>query len=286
MRTILAVTSICFIFSRIGLASDIGDAKKFAEEQVQEIEAKKARVKSEWNIETGLRIGVASYEESEQAIQSDCEVIYPEITLTAVNRNENDVEKTISFSFGQTTTDTETWYVNGQNYQTNDLNFYRLNIGASIGRILYSARYKNLQVIPFLGYGFRYINFERSDFNILNIITLREVVTEKYYIHHLDFGLRFNNALSDRWNICGLGAIGYAFYNEADNSALGNIKGGGGYLVDGNISLNYSLTDSWSLIFGGFFELQNLRGSQKGNVIWPDNDLNIYGGNIGMRFIF
>ena len=140
--------------------------------------------------------------------------------------------------------------------------------------------------MPFLGYGFRLIGFERTNFNILNIITSREVVTEKYYIHHIDAGLRLDKPLTEKWGISVSGLLGYVFYNQADNSALGKVDGSGGYLVDGNINLSYSLTNSSRLIFGGFVEKEDLKGGEKGDIIWPDNDLDIYGANIGVKFIF
>jgi len=286
MKLIITVLALFFIWLQPAYALDVREAKKFAGEYAQEAKINEENKKNMWHILTNLKVGAANYKEEEQTVSSDYKAVYSEFLCAAVNQSNNDIEKAIDFSFGQSTTDTETWYISDIKYQTNDLDFYRINLKGSIGKILYSDKYKNLQVVPFLGYGFRYINFKRADFNILDIITFREVVTEKYSIHHCDFGLKFNNALGDKWNIFGLGSFGYVFYNQADNSYLGKTDGAGGYLFDGNINLQYSLSDSWQFIFGGFFELQNLNGGQKSDVVWPDNKLNIYGGNIGIRLLF
>ncbi|MFH0858734.1 MAG: hypothetical protein V1842_04265, partial [Candidatus Omnitrophota bacterium] len=230
--------------------------------------------------------GIAEYEEDEQGVTSEFESEYGQLTLTALNRNDNDVEKTVSVSMGTALEDGETWYVNSAKYQSNDLDFYKGDFLATIGKILYSDRYSGLRAIPFVGYGFRYFKFERSNFNILNLITLREVVTEEYYLHHFDCGLKLENDLNDRLQIQGMGGIGYVFYNQADNSSLGKVDGSGGYIIDAGLGLRYLMSDSWKLILAGFMERQYLNGGKKGNVIWPDNDLNIYGANIGMQYLF
>ena len=112
------------------------------------------------------------------------------------------------------------------------------------------------------------------------------MVKEKYYLHHTDLGLRFTNKFGEKWALSGKGAFGYVFLNEAKNSSLGTVDGGGGYLIDGNLNLSYSLSARWQFLLGGSAELQSLKGGSKEDVIWPDNDLRIYGADIGMRFIF
>jgi hypothetical protein len=275
----------------ISYAADFSEAQRFAKEYEQEVKAREPKTqeemeKSMWSVAIKTKIGMARYEENEQTVSSDYNAFYSEVSCAVVNQNQGDIEKAINLSYGQSITDKETWKISDLEYQTNDLDFYRLNFGASIGKVLYSDRYQNLRVVPFLGYGFRYINFERSDFVILSAITLRDVVNEEYYLHHADCGVKFDFPISTKWNVAGLGSFGYVFYNQADNSVLGKIDGGGGYIVNGNIDLRYAISDAWQLIFGGFVELQSLNGGQKGSIIWPDNDLNIYGGNIEARFVF
>jgi len=137
-----------------------------------------------------------------------------------------------------------------------------------------------------LGYGFGFDNFKRSNFNILDIITLRDTVSEKYYLHHADIGFMAKQKINDKFNVSGAFSYGYIFYNQANNSILGSIKGKGGYLFDVNLGVGYYLTDCLKLSLGGFVELQHLKGGTKDDVIWPDNDLNTYGGEAGVRYKF
>jgi len=288
MKKIFLIIGTVLIFTHSTYASDyllLSDARKFSSDYQQEVTQKKEK-ESIWNLTGNFKTGLATYEESEQTIYSEADLIFFETVLGAVNRNTNDIEKAINFSFGQTTTGEETWHVSGVKYQTNDLAFSRINLSASIGKMLYSDKYKNLLVIPFLGYGYRYINFERGDFNILNLVTTREVVTEQYYIHHLDVGLKLESTINDKWAINGSCAFGYALKNDADNSRLGEVSGSGGYILDIDAGLTYKLRDSLKFKFGAFFGVQNLNGGEENNIIWPDNELNIYGADIGLQFIF
>jgi hypothetical protein len=293
IKTKIAVFAVNIIFCLFNLAyaadAQHYKALNFAKEYESEVKVQReapVENRGSWKPEVSIKSGIASYEESEQILRSHWDGFYSEVLGNLLKEGANDVENALSFSFGQSVTETETWHISDIKYQTNDLNFYRINLKGSLGKILHHDRYENLRVIPFLGYGFRFINFKRANFNILDIITSHEAVTEKYYIHHLDFGIRLDNKLSSRWSFSGLACFGYVVYNQADNSMLGKVGGGEGYLVDGNINLQYNLNDFWQLIFGGFIELQKLPGGEKGDAIWPDNELNICGGNIGMRYVF
>lgn len=291
MRQMISVAILIFALAGVPRPLHASEADRFAEQYEGEIKTKKEEAgkvmeKSMWYVEIREKLGVANYEESDAPVSSDFSSFFSEVSCTALNDNANDIEKSISFSYGQAVEDKETWRVDDIDYQTNDMSFYRIKLFGSVGKILYSDRYKDLRVIPFIGYGFRYVNFKRSNFNILNIITLTDEVSEKYYLHHLDCGVKFDLPIFKRWDIAGMGSIGYVFYNQADNSILGKIDGKGGYVVNGNLDFLYRLNDDWQLILGGFVEFQNLTGGEKGIIVWPDNELNIYSGNIGARFIF
>lgn len=285
LKLTLNVVVFLFSFSCSAYALDSYEAREFAADYEQEIKRKNG-TRPSLDIKTDIKVGVANYKEEEQNIKSEYKAVYPEVLFSVTKPGESDVETSLELSFGQTLADVETWYISGEKYQTNDLDFSRVNIKGSVGKILYSDKYQNLQVIPFGGYGFRFIRFERTNFNILNVITSREVITEKYYLYHLNFGIKFDKKMNDKFAILGLADFAYVFSNQAENSALGRVVGGGGYLVDGDLNLQYSLNSSWKLSLGGFIELQNLKGGERGNVIWPDNKLNIYGGRIGIQYNF
>ncbi len=290
MRILGVIMVFLFSFCAFAHASvaEYYKARELAMEQAQEsapAQATESQENKAWTMEADIRAGAAQYKEKESTISSSFNAFYPELFLTAAHEGENGLQTALGFSFGGTTTDTEKWFINGVEYQTNDLYFYRINAKASIGKILYSEN-KDFKAVPFLAYGFRFIDFNRTNFNILNIITSRDIVTEKYYIQHIDFGVNFDKKFNDKFSVSGLASYGYVFYNQAHNSALGDINGSGGYLAEVNVNLGYSLNKSWQLIFGGFGEWQKLKGGEKDNVLWPDNRLDIYGGNIGAKYSF
>ena len=136
-----------------------------------------------WKLEAEMKSGVAYYEESESNLDSEWDALYAEIELMLSRDFPNDIQVTLAASYAQSIGDEEeAWDVGGRRFQTNDMEFFRTNLQGTLGKILYSERYKELRVIPFLGYGFRYIDFERTNFNILNTITSTSVVDEEYYI--------------------------------------------------------------------------------------------------------
>lgn len=289
MKKVFVIIVLCLLSSLCSPSYAANDdyyrAQRFAQEYEHELRAKSELIEAKWNVSADLKAGVANYEEKESTLKSSFKAFYPELALSAINKSDNDIETALRLSYGQSVTDKEKWKLSGIEYQTNDLYFQRLNLKASVGKILYSDL-RDFKATPFLGYGFRFVNFSRTNFNVLNIITSRDIVTEKYYVHHIDVGLGFEKQLTDQFNISGLGAYGYVFYNKAQNSALGGIRGSGGYIAEANLEVGYTLSEAWKLTFGGFGEWQHLKGGEKSDVLWPDNDLNIYGGKIGLKYSF
>jgi len=284
----IMICLLCFV--NFSYADEARDTDEFAREYIQELKdktkSKGEKADTGWSLDTQLKSGVASYEEDELGVSSEHETPYTELLARGVYQGDSGIEMGIGSSFGYAFSDTETWYVDGLKYQTNDLNFYRFNLNGALGLRLPLQEDASLHFTPYIGYGFRLIKFERSNFNILNVITSTEVVSEKYYIHHADCGIKLDMDLTDKLTLSPSWAYGYVFYNQADNSALGTIKGGGGFLFDVNIDLKYSLSESWQLLLGGFSEYQKLNGGEQNNIIWPDNSLKIYGGKLAARFVF
>lgn len=288
-RTLTAVFFVAALsFCRPAYAADRStvDAQIFARQHVKEIAAMSEEERKSWRANIGVKMGLATYEEDEDDIDSDYKIFYPEIVAAAEKRFENDIGLGAEFSFGHSLTATETWNLSGEKYQTNDMDFYRINLKGDIGKSFYFGYYRPWEITPFAGYGYRFINFERTNFNILDIITSRDVVNEKYYIYHLDLGVKFSKEIDPLARVSGALSYARVIYNQADNSARGKIKGKGGYLVDGSLNLEYSLNETWRLVWGGFFELQSLNGGTKGGFVWPDNNLNIYGMQAQMKAEF
>ena len=239
----------------------------------------------------GTEIGAVNYSENEGGVASDWDSNLFKISLGLANQDRNQLEGEAKFSFFNGSSDTEEWKVDSVSYQTNDMDLkgwdfecklgYAIDLGYDFPDL---ATDTELVFTPFLGYGYRNIRFSRSDFNILNLITITETVDEDYNIHHLNLGGRLDLGVNNDLNFS-LGLLGgYVFYNEADNSALGKIKGDGGYLVRGLIGLDYAVSDSWRFLISFVSEQQSLRGGTKGNIIWPDNTLQSHGGFIKFTY--
>lgn len=290
------MTLTLFVFATAYAVNDSGPALLFAKEFKDELSSSKGlppepeevteQKQASSRLETTFRAGTANYKERESTIRSEWDAFYAELGVSFFKDTPGDIEYALGASFGQSVAQNEDWDIDDVLYQTNDMDFFRFNVTGSIGKILYSDRYENLRVVPFLGAGFRLIDFRRSDFNILNIITIRDTVSEKYYLPHIDAGVRFESKLGENWGISGMAAFGYVPYNQADNSSLGTVTGIGGYLVNGDINLDYHINDAWVLALGVFSDYQDLKGGSKDNVIWPDNKLFIYGGNLTLRYNF
>ena len=238
-----------------------------------------------WEINLDTELAGVSYEEEDADITSDWSTFYHRTSLNVANNDKENFEGEVEFGMFYTATDTENWDVGSLEYQTNDMYFWGLDAQV-LGGWAINFEDTPFTVTPLGGYGYKFIRFSRTDFNILNIITSTEVVDEDFNIHHLDLGAKFDYELNEKTNIFAKSLFGFVIYNEADNSSLGDIEGDGGYIIDTEIGLNYFYKDNMSLKLSGFINLQHLDGGDKDKVIWPDNDLNVYGANIGFKRVF
>lgn len=234
-----------------------------------------------WEIEFNNQIGTVDYEEKALDIKNDWDAFWYKAVLETNNCDKKDLEFESRTGLFFTPVETETWFVEGTKYQTNDMDFWGWDTNVDLGWALGES---NMTLTPFAGYGYRNIRFKRTNFNVLNIITSREVVSEYYYIHYLEFGAGLDYAFDDKLSLLIRGSAGPVISNKAHNSVLGNITGDGGYIVGGETTLDYHLNDSLTFSFGAFAELQNLEGGTSGDVIWPDNKLKTIGGILGLKY--
>lgn len=238
-----------------------------------------------WQFNIDNKLGAATYEEEESDIEGEWSNFYYRLDASLDNLRNLEVPFKLKAGLGYflVPTDTETWYIKDIQFQTNDMDFWGLNPCLEAGYRFGTGLEQTLSLTPFVGYGYKHIKFKRTNFNILNLITSSEVVSETYSIHYLGLGCYLDYALNERWGIFSRLAYNYVINNKADNSVLGKIDGGGGYLTQADLGLEYRLNEQSSLALGGFVELQHLRGGETQTVIWPDNDLNSYGGLISYK---
>jgi hypothetical protein len=275
----------CTVFPAHAQAQQYVSAKQFAGEYEQELRENQED-KALWQVNVDGTIAQATYSEKESGLKSDFTALYLQAGCSIIRTSPSDVENIIRMSYGSSVTDTEQWDVNGIEYQNNDLSISRFALDISAGKKLFSERYKPLSVVPYVDYGFRYLNFERSNFDIINAILIRDTVNEQYYIQQIGAGIKAEYALSNAWSIGGYAQCSYPFYNVADNSVLGNINSAGGLCIDGALQMSYRFLPSWLITGSGEVQYQGINGGSDGNIIWPDNQFMAVGGKLSVEYTF
>lgn len=235
------------------------------------------------NLDSNL--GGATYNEKEGGVDSKWAGFYYGGDVNIANCDKKNIEGKLEFGMFGTSSGTETWNVNGAKYQTNDMYFWGMDFLAEAGWAFNFEDY-NITLTPLGAYGYKFTRFSRTDFNVLNTITSTAVVDEDFNVHHLDIGGKIDYAPNKKLNLYAKSRFGFVVCNSADNSALGDISGDGGYIVDTEFGINYFFTENMGLNLTGFADLQRLKGGSSSNLIWPDNNLNVYGGTIGVKYTF
>lgn len=245
-----------------------------------------------WEISVDDTLGGAVYKEEDSSagfdLDSDWKAFYNKTTLYLADYDNKNIEGEARFGFAATAAGEETWDINTSEYQTNDMSFWGTELGFALGWAFQGVVMDDVDMTftPLLGYKWKFIRFTRSNFNILNIITIRETIDEDFNVHSIDFGFKLNGEFRKKFELYIKPIFGLAFYNSAYNSVLGTVEGDGGYLLDIDVGMNYVFTEHFSL--GAMFrtEFQWLEGGSEGNIIWPDNTLEIFGGTIKATYKF
>lgn len=182
----------------------------------------------------------------------------------------------------------ETWNINGSERQTNDMSFWGIDTGAAVGWAFPVKITGNTgtTATPLIGYRYKFTRFTRQNFVILRRINITDIVDEDYNVHSLDLGARVNFQLNDKCNVYVKPIFGIVVFNNAHNSEAGTVGGSGGFLFNFDAGLGYAFTKNLTLNAGFRMELQRLCGGTTGNLIWPDNTLQNYGGTISLIYKF
>lgn len=237
-----------------------------------------------FSIDTGL--GWVKYREREQTLESAFDTFFTEAVGTLARRGPSDTEITLRGGAGITLTDTETWDLNDAHAQTNDLSFHRFTFEGRFGKWFDAPDGSPLRTQPFVNYGARYLRFERSRFAVANALTIRDTVDESYWVHHLGGGVRVVARPSERWEVDSAASLGWVFRNTAKNSVLGTVDGGGGVVAGFSLGAACRLAPDWRMKIAGSVDVQDLEGGETGTVIWPDNTLQVLGGNVEFEYSF
>lgn len=242
-----------------------------------------------WEASIDSFIGGASYGENEGTVDSDWSAFYSKTTLSAGDYDNEEIEGDVHFGMSVSATATETWDIGGVEYQTNDMSLWGMDTGGDIGWAFSTdvgGEDTKVVITPLLGYRWKFIRFTRENFTILKTITIRETIDEDYNLHFLDLGGRVSAEFGDKFEIFAKPIFGIGLYNGADNSALGTVDGDGGFLFNLDTGVNYLAAENLVIALAFSCEIQRLTGGEEGNVIWPDNSLDTYGGTIGVKYRF
>lgn len=241
-----------------------------------------------WEIDFDTYLGGAIYKESESTVDSDWTAFYNKSTVYLGDYDNKTIEGDIRFGMSYTSTGTETWDISGVEYQTNDMKFWEMDTGVDLGWAfpVELDQDTKLAITPLVGYRWRFIRFTRENFTILNTITIRETIDEDYNLHFLDLGGRIAVEWQKNFEFFAKPIFGIVLYNATDNSELGTVKGDGGFSFRLDTGINYAFTEN--IVAGVSFtmELQRLKGGESGNILWPDNSLDTYGGTIAVKYRF
>ena len=245
-----------------------------------------------WEISFDNTIGGAIYEESDNStgteIKSSWSSFVYKGNVVGSKYDNKYVQGEIFYGMSVAPTSTETWNINGTEYQTNDMSFWGIDTGVLLGWAfpIEIPEKMDIALTPLVGYQYKFTRFTRSNFVVLRKITITATVDEDYNIHSLDLGARVNFKINDKFNVFVKPIFGIVLYNSANNSVAGTIKGDGGFLFNLDAGLNYAITKNF-VVEGAFrMELQRLNGATSGSILWPDNSLDNYGGTITVRYKF
>ncbi len=240
---------------------------------------------ADWDIAFENKIGGTHYHEEYSTIDSKWNAFYYEGLISANYFKEKGLVGRVDLGIPVTASAEEQWDVSSVKYQTDDMKFWGMEGNIELGYAMPII----VDKMPFAllgGYGFNFTRFTRTNFIVLSKITSTAIVDEDYWVHHLDLGGKLVYNVSDKLKVDLKSMFGFVVYNSAHNSVLGDVNGDGGYTIRTETNVNYKYSENLALSLGGFFTFQHLEGGTSGNLVWPDNDLYTYGGNIAVKYLF
>ncbi len=265
----------------------------FGQEMAEEVEVTVTnRAGGEGVLEIRAGLGGASYEESVSIspVESEWDGAYGEVGLTYTYSDRSGYKLRLGGSLWASDSDTEEWREQGQLVQRNDLEVSGLTLTGEFGIGLVNRPDRSLNA--WLGLGYRYNDFERSDFNTFDQVSIADLgsVSEEYDIGTFSVALDGVTELSPKWSLSGNIGVGIVFFNEASNEVIpGTVEGDGGVIVEVGMHAWYAVAKNRRVGVGVQYEHQELDGGTESrffitrggipiaNVVeWPDNELDSF----------
>jgi len=224
------------------------------------------------------------------SIDSDWNAFYYKGTGTLSKYNHENIQGEVFYGMFLTPKENESWDMNGADVQTNDMSFWGIDTGMLLGWAfpIFSKPEDDFKtsITPLVGYEWKFERFTRQNFVIPRTITISDIVDEDYNIHSLDLGGRID-VVHGKFTVYAKPIFGIVLYNSSKNSLIdGSIKGDGGFLFNLDAGVDYEIVQNFTFGLAFKMELQDLNGSTKDNIIWPDSTLQTYGGTASIRYRF
>lgn len=243
-----------------------------------------------WEVSLDDYTGGAAYRESADVVESDWSAFYNKTTLHLGDYDNKEIEGNVHFGISASDENTETWVVDGAEYQTNDMSFQGTDTGLDIGWALPVDMGKDgkaaLTLTPLLGYRWKSISFTRDNFIIQNTITEKKAIYEDYDLHFVDLGGRVSAEFADKLEFFARSVFGIGLHNGANNSEYGTVDGDAGLLLNFDTGVSYSPTENVVVRLAFTCETQHLYGGANDTAFWPNNSLDTYGGTVSVKHRF
>jgi hypothetical protein len=239
-------------------------------------------------VKTDHKFGVASFYQEDGIVDSKWIGFFYEGLISIGHYDEEGLIGGAEIGFPVSARAEEEWIERGVEVQTNDMNLWGINTNFELGWAFPTIIVNDLEIgfAPLVGYGLSYFKLKRSNEEITRRITGVAVVDESQIYHHLDIGAKLYWFASDTITVNLKSMVGFIVYNESDNSQLGTLTGGNGYLVKMEGGIDYHATRDIVFNLDAFGEVRRIKGATSGNFTWLDTNFNTFGGKLGVKYIF
>ena len=217
-------------------------------------------------------------------VVSDWEGLFIGPTATAILRYNPAYEIHLSGAFWAADTDTETWHLNGDFVQENDLEVVGFEWGAAVVRNFKLE--ENLVSSMRLGPSIVFETYSRDNFIFFTNDSVSGTdsskVDENVFFASINLGLNVRARLSENNGLEWDAELGYIAIDQADNDVIPEtIEGSGGISLKSSLLVHHKIKANQELGAGLIFTGRTLDGEtttqfiqgRSSPVEWPENEL-------------
>ncbi|MFH1995668.1 MAG: hypothetical protein ABIJ27_01570 [Candidatus Omnitrophota bacterium] len=239
-------------------------------------------------VEMDNRLGVTTLTEEYGSVDSEWVAFFYKNLFSVGHYPDEGFIGGVNVGVAVTPDTNEDWKLSGENVATNDLRYWGIENSFEVGYVL-PIFVDKTPFAPIMGYGWSFTRLKRSGFDIPGNTLSSESTEEDLWVHHVDAGFRLKHSThNEKLKVNLRGIFGFivaaSSYNSANETKIDG--GNGSFLIETDLKADYFVDENLIFNFGGFVGIQHLEGSTKNSIVWPDTDLNTYGGSIGLKYVF